>query len=413
MKKCNIVIILLIALLLPTMGWAQKSVPHGRRMYTLTPIRTEIILPQVNGYNCYKADLHTHTIYSDGEQRPLAKVMEAWADGMDIIAITDHLEARTYERRMLKALAGYNADGKPHTYSHAGAVKKKPDNTGIRSDLNVAFREAARAAGPGKSYPEMLVIRGVEIGREPTQMGHFNALFIKDIQAVYDLDIMESFRKVKEQGGILIHNHPAYRRKTTDKSEWQKGVYDAKIFDGVEIVNGSTFYPKMVRRCIEENLIMVAATDSHRPTNAAYDRVGVFRTHTIILAKENTQDAIKEALLARRTMGYCGGHVIGEEQMLLDLFHASVECKSLGLKKIKGKWNGQFRLTNNSSIPYTIVRRGITLTLEPFKSITISVPEIKGKIEYKYAITNMWHMDEKHPTITLSHPIPEVQTENK
>ncbi|MBO5708570.1 MAG: histidinol-phosphatase, partial [Bacteroidales bacterium] len=28
--------------------------------------RTEIVLPQVNGYNVYKADLHIHTFYSDG-----------------------------------------------------------------------------------------------------------------------------------------------------------------------------------------------------------------------------------------------------------------------------------------------------------------------------------------------------------
>ena len=28
--------------------------------------RTEIVLPQVNGYNIYKADLHTHSAFSDG-----------------------------------------------------------------------------------------------------------------------------------------------------------------------------------------------------------------------------------------------------------------------------------------------------------------------------------------------------------
>ena len=27
------------------------------------PCRTEIILPQVNGYNVYKADLHNHTVF--------------------------------------------------------------------------------------------------------------------------------------------------------------------------------------------------------------------------------------------------------------------------------------------------------------------------------------------------------------
>lgn len=404
MKKFNILAILLVALLLlPTIASAQKKIPHSRRMYNLVEKRTEIILPQVNGYNCYKADLHNHSIYSDGDRKPHLIVVEAWNDGMDIVAITDHLEARSYERRMLKALAGYNDDGKPRRYSHAGAVKKKKDNTGVKSDLNLAFREAERAAGPGRTYPELLVIKGVEIGREPTQMGHFNALFLKDINAVYDLDVMESFRKVKEQGGILIHNHPAYRRKTTDKSEWQQGVYDAKWFDGVEVVNGSNFYPKMVRRCLEENLIMIGATDSHRPTTAMYQRLGFFRTHTIILAKENTEEAIKEALLARRTMCYCGGNVIGEEKMLLDLFHASVEIENLGVRKIRGNKACSFRLTNNSSIKYTIRRGGLVWHLEPFTSLTLPVYEQKGEMRFTYSILNMWHVDEKHPTFTLSH----------
>lgn len=51
--------------------------------------RTEIILPQVNGYNVYKADLHIHTIHSDGDVIPSFRVYEAWYDGLDIIAITD------------------------------------------------------------------------------------------------------------------------------------------------------------------------------------------------------------------------------------------------------------------------------------------------------------------------------------
>jgi hypothetical protein len=32
--------------------------------------RREIVIPNVNGYTVYKADLHTHTIYSDGSVTP-------------------------------------------------------------------------------------------------------------------------------------------------------------------------------------------------------------------------------------------------------------------------------------------------------------------------------------------------------
>ena len=54
--------------------------------------RTEIIIPQVNGFNVYKADLHTHTIYSDGQVNPKYRVSEAWQDGLDIMAVTEHID---------------------------------------------------------------------------------------------------------------------------------------------------------------------------------------------------------------------------------------------------------------------------------------------------------------------------------
>ncbi|MBQ2027742.1 MAG: histidinol-phosphatase, partial [Alistipes sp.] len=50
-----------------------------------TTKRVEMILPQVNGYNIYKADLHSHTAFSDGSLMPKARVLEAYNDGLDIL----------------------------------------------------------------------------------------------------------------------------------------------------------------------------------------------------------------------------------------------------------------------------------------------------------------------------------------
>ena len=57
-----------------------------RHTWRQEPNRQEIILPTVNGYNVYKADLHTHTIYSDGNVTPSYRVKEAWMDGLDVMA---------------------------------------------------------------------------------------------------------------------------------------------------------------------------------------------------------------------------------------------------------------------------------------------------------------------------------------
>ena len=68
-----------------------------RHACKIDPFRQEIILPQVNGYNVYKADLHVHTLFSDGTVMPNLRVQESWEDGLDIIAITDHIETRKAE----------------------------------------------------------------------------------------------------------------------------------------------------------------------------------------------------------------------------------------------------------------------------------------------------------------------------
>ncbi|MBQ5647631.1 MAG: histidinol-phosphatase [Alistipes sp.] len=364
--------------------------------------RTEIILPQVKGYNCYKADLHVHTIYSDGEITPRQRVREAWYDGLDILAITDHLEARNYEKYMLRALAPHNPDGKPHKYYHAGSVRLMKDGTdpGIRSDHNATFAEAVEFRDK-EGYP-LLLIKGSEISRKPQTQGHFNALFLKDVNAIYNIDAKETLRNVHKQGGIVIHNHPGYRRNTTDKSEWQAEVYAEKLFDGVEIANGTKFYPKMVRRCVEENLIMIGATDTHRPTSGMWKDLGCFRTMTIILAKECTEEAIKEAMLDRRTLVYSGGDMIGEEKWLAEFLNAAIETKYLGTTSKTGVKYAQYQLINTSSIAYKLRYKSTVHTLDPFKSIIVDM-RVKGgdTPAPEFIVENMWHIDYQHPTVLL------------
>ncbi len=364
--------------------------------------RTEIILPQVKGYNCYKADLHVHTIYSDGDITPRQRVREAWYDGLDILAITDHLEARNYEKYMLRALAPHNPDGKPHKYYHAGSVRLMKDGTdpGIRSDHNATFDEAVQFRDK-EDYP-LLLIKGSEISRKPQTQGHFNALFLKDVNAIYNIDTKETFRNVHKQGGLVIHNHPGYRRNTTDKSEWQAEVYAEKLFDGVEIVNGTKFYPKMIRRCVEENLIMIGATDTHRPTSGMWKDLGCFRTMTIILAKELTEEAIKEAMLDRRTLVYSGGDLMGEEKWLVELLNASLDVQDAGVGKNKGATYQRYCITNTTSLTYKLRYNSTVHTLDPFKTIVVEIRVRNGEAPSPtFVVDNMWHIDYQHPKVTL------------
>ena len=99
-------LIAIVALVLALPLTAQKN--PDIRYLGKAPQRAELVLPQVNGYNIYKADFHIHTVYSDGDLSGKGRATEAYYDGLDIIAITDHLEYRPNEGKFLQATAGYH-----------------------------------------------------------------------------------------------------------------------------------------------------------------------------------------------------------------------------------------------------------------------------------------------------------------
>ena len=359
--------------------------------------RTEIILPQVKGYTLYKADFHVHTIYSDGNVTPRERVEEAWYDGLDIVAITDHLEKRSYEKFMLKALAPYSKDGEPFVYAHAGAGNPKDSDAPMLCDMNATVNEAVEHAA--KNNLPIMVVRGTEIWRNPRTVGEYNALFLKDVNAICNKDLFECLRLVREQGGIIIHNHPGWRRPTMDKSEEQQRIYAEGWVDGIEVMNGANFYPKMIRRCVDEKLFMAANTDTHHPTSQIWPRGGErFRTMTFILAKECNEKSIKEALLDRRTIGYCGNYLIGEQKWLQEFFDAAVECKIIGEDKKEEK--NIFMLTNTCSVPFAVRAGSVVHTLKPFQSIRLAVSS-KRREPLDFIVENMWIEDEQHPLLTL------------
>lgn len=365
---------------------AQKPIPHTVRLTKkASPQRTEIILPQVRGYNSYKGDFHTHTTYSDGNVSPSARVIEAWMDGLDVLAITDHYESQKGIKNMLTALSSKD--------STVIDIYKK-----TKIDFNLTHKEAAERLEQS-GFP-MLLVKGGEISRQAQEIGHFNALFLTDINSVIDADPAEAMRKAKAQGGIVIHNHPAWRRDTSDKNEFHQKVYGEGLIDGVEVVNGKTLYPHIVRRCIDENLTMFANTDEHTMTAYRFGTTDSFRTMTIIFAKELTEASIKEAILQHRTIAYSCGCLIGEESWLKDFLNAAVDCRLTLVEENKRF----FRLTNTSSIKFLLRRSGTTIELEPFKSIVVSIGRDKTTGEFAapiYAVDNMWHIDYQHPKIEL------------
>ena len=385
MKRIGLVIFLLLMILIPAGAQYHyqdsKNVEMLRPSEYRTPVRTELYIPQVCGYNVYKSDLHTHSVYSDGQVTPQYRIREAWLDGLDVIAVTEHIEYRPNEEIFYDYLNEYaKKEYKP--------VPKGLDEGKPMVDLNYAVTEAQKEA---VKYG-MLIIPGTEITRNGTEVGHFNALFTLDNNLIYDKDPVQAIRNAKAQGALVMHNHPGWTRKNIAMTKAEVQAYGEGLIDGVEVMNGVEFYPGVIDRVRDGKMFIAANTDIHASTAAEYNVYGEIRPMTLILAKDKSLDSIREALEAGRTMAYGFGHLCGPEELLLDLFKASVTLSPVDGKKVS--------LTNMTSIPYIIKKEnGNPVRIPPFSTYNTSIPQ--GAATLSFTVLNIWTGENTHLKVEL------------
>ena len=328
------------------------------------PVRKEVLLPtQVGGYNVYKSDLHTHSVYSDGSVTPQFRVKEAWLEGLDVIAVTEHIEYRPFEKQFKKYLD----------------AKSKSD-----PDLNAAVKAAQKEAETW----DIFIIPGTEITRNGREIGHFNALFTTDNNKIYDDDPVQAIRNAKKQGALVMHNHPGWIRNNIDFTPTEEIAYGEGLIDGVEVMNYTEFYPGIIDRVQERGLFIAANTDIHASAAEDFNTYGYMRPMTLILASERTEKSLREALEADRTLSYGFNTLCGKEELLVDFFKASVSVKKVSSKA--------YMITNETSVPYVIQFEGANpVHLDPFSTI-----RVEGKLEF--TVLNMFCGKEAHPTVELS-----------
>ena len=311
--------------------------------------RNEIVIPKVNGFNVYKADFHTHTIFSDGEVTPALRVEEAWRDGLDIIGITDHMEYRRTERLIYQYMKDYiREDLKGENKAvNTNVLNTDPDPRGILVDFNVSY-DSAKKKGDELG---IMVVRGVEITRG--KLGDYNAIFTKDNNAIYDPDLEKSIRNARAQGAFIMHNHPQYTKETESTMPKHCEDFHAKgLIDGIEVANGYQIFSSLINLCINKGYAPMSSSDVHTLTSHYYPDAGkeYFRNMTLVLAKHCDEKSIHKALKERRTIAYRNNMLIGSEKLLTALFNA---CISAEVIEERGN-TMKVKFTNNSSLPFSL-----------------------------------------------------------
>ena len=358
--------------------------------------RTEIYIPQVNGMNFYKADLHIHTIYSDGDVTPDMRVLEAWYDGLDAIAITDHMEYRRIEREMMAYMGKYiREDIRKEGPVNTNIMRQGPDANGILVDFNVAYESAAKKA---RDFG-LLVIRGVEVTRKHN--GDYNAIFTTDNNAIYDPDLAQTLRNARAQGAFVFHNHPDYDKNNANTlTNVANGLYEQGLIDGVEVANGRKTWAYLYSHAVEGGYTPMANSDAHEYIYWKYGRscdhdIPRYRNMNLILADALTVDDLRDALKAGNSIAYSNNNLVGKCDLLKALFTASVEFKIQRTASTQHHVN----VVNRSSLPYYFKIGNKEYVLNSMGSLHITLP--KDMKVADVTILNMWHGNDMHPSVTV------------
>ena len=105
--------------------------------------QNKIVIPDTDNYLVLTGDMHLHTVFSDGNVWPNTRVDEAYSEGVEVICITDHMDARH------KKLANKGVFTGDRNYSYEVAAKYAT-SLGI---IVIKGGEITRGMPPGPDNP--------------------------------------------------------------------------------------------------------------------------------------------------------------------------------------------------------------------------------------------------------------------
>lgn len=313
-----------------------------------------------DGAHVLSVDTHTHTVFSDGYVWPSIRVEEAERDGLDVLAVTDHVESQPKFRDI------------------------------PNPDANRSF-ELARQAATDSNAP-LLVIPGAEIARRSVPVErrytyHFNALFVKDVnllrhrdtrapiegQTMPLRDALDSIKAAKQQGAFIIWNHP-YLDGPAQVDDYHRQLLTSGIIDGIEVTPNYSL--DAFKIALDNNLAVIGSSDIHGLIDTQYDIAhGQQRHVTLVLAKGRDEAAIRNAFAAHRTVALRNHILIGREQDVRPIVEASLAVRFQPMRAV---------VENKASSPFTLRAvgaggGGAIFTVPAYGATTISANHLSAE----------------------------------
>ena len=302
-------------------------------------------------------DLHIHTVFSDGSVWPDIRLEEARREGLDMIAITEHIEYQPHREDI------------PHP------------------DRNRSFELARRFR---KDEDRLQVINGAEITRSMAP-GHINAVFLQDANGLLAKDSLSGIIEANNQGAFVFWNHPTWDAQRPSGiarlDPYHEYLIEKKLLHGIEVVNENTFSEEAFQLALDNKLTILGNSDIHGLTDWLFEiPKGGHRPQTFVLAKSNNQEDVKQALFEGKTVVWYNDLLLGEKKHIEDVLKSNLLafCKGYGANNILAKVN----LINSSALPIQLEYQGefsfynhpVVMTVPAFGAIELQV-KTKQKVE--------------------------------
>lgn len=311
-----------------------------------------IQFPDTASHMTLVVDLHTHSVFSDGHVWPRIRVGEAIRDGLDAMAVTEHLEWQPHIADI------------PHP------------------DRNRSYHETMASIPEGE---DLIIIAGSEITRRAPH-GHMNAVFIEDANALFSVDNASSFTDpgqfydaarewpaenavdaANNQGAFVFWNHSWSdfdNAKTVITDFHRQAAIDGKLH-GIEIANGATYSLESFQIAIDHGLTPIGVSDVHNLIDWDHEpHNGGHRPVNLVFTEERSGEAIKEALMAGQTVVWYRNLLLGLPEHIQPLLEASLQLTGA---RYLSDYSGVLEVTFNNHSDATFELENLT-SMTPVRS---------------------------------------------
>lgn len=415
---------------------------HGPA-YPETDEARAIKFPDTENYKTLVLDLHTHSVFSDGHVWPTVRVSEALRDGLDGLAITEHLEFQPHlsdiphpDRNRAFLEARRAAEGHPLTVIPGVEITRLGDpghiNAIFVADANLLVKQPAsadevpRARFDTREEAEAFSTQNSELFRGAHKVSENGETFWRPFadDALYQsimnfgfasrLDPFVAVKAANEQGAFLFWNHPEFEHIQSELNDFHDQVVQDGLLHGVEIANGDRYYPNAHRLALKHDLALIGVSDVHELIEWDY-RPGAahnpgHRPVTLVLAEDESIEAMKDALFSRRSIVWWKDRLIGREAHVTALLTAILTIDSVE----EATWGHVVHFRNESVAPLELrqlsethfTSQTSTLKIAPngVTAVNFNANADEAGLDLSFEVLNALVAPGKTARITLQYP---------